>query len=137
MSRHVIIEYNNMPRIADSLRREASRIVRETAFGIEADIKAQMAEPKSGRTYVHPDRVHVASAPGEAPAVDIGDYTNSITTDAKPMSLTATVYTVMDQSEHLEYGTVYMAPRPHFTPAAERARAPFVARMRTMLGRLR
>ena len=133
MSRHVVIEYNNMPRIADSLRREASSIVRETAFSIETDIHNQMAESKSGRIYGG----HQASAPGEAPAVDTGAYTNSIQTDAKQGSLTATVYTPSEVGPHLEYGTVYMAPRPHFTPAAERARAPFVQRMTSMLGRLR
>jgi hypothetical protein len=133
MSRHVVVQFNRMPAIADAMRAEASRVVRETAYTIEADIKTQMTAGKSGRTYGD----HVASAPGEAPAVDTGALINSIQTDAKPMSLTATVYTPMDYAPHLEYGTVHMAARPSFTPAAERARAPFVARMRAMLGRLR
>lgn len=150
MSRHVVIEYNNMPRIADEMRAGASRVVRETAFGVEADIKARMAMPKTGRRYIKSIQVrerarslvvttlwHQASAPGEAPAVDEGTYINSIKTNAQRGSLTAIVSTNMEKGPHLEFGTVRMAARPHFTPAMEHAGPIFQSRMRLMLGLLR
>lgn len=56
------------------LDRAASELVRKTALSIEADIKRDMASEKHGRTYGD----HVASARGEAPAVDTGVLINSV-----------------------------------------------------------
>jgi hypothetical protein len=63
--------------------KEASRLIREIAFGIEAQMKLLMTGPKTGREYVRRGRIHVASAPGEAPAVDFGNLINSIQTVIK------------------------------------------------------
>lgn len=46
-------------------------------------MKILMAGPKSGREYNRRGRIHVASAPGEAPAVDTGFLINSIQTVIK------------------------------------------------------
>lgn len=56
--------------------RAASELVRKTALHIEADIKRDMASTKHGRRYGD----HVASAKGEAPAVDTGVLVNSVQT---------------------------------------------------------
>jgi hypothetical protein len=50
--------------------------VRRTALDIEAAIKRDMASEKHGRTYGE----HVASARGEAPAIDTGVLVNSVQT---------------------------------------------------------
>lgn len=129
----VRIVYDRLPQISAQLHAEASREVRTTAFEVEADIKNAMMGAKSGRIYGS----HQASAPGEAPAVDTGNLVNSIVTEAKPGSLTATVSTAVEYAPHLEFGTVNMQPRPAWVPAAERARPRFRDRMNRMLRRLR
>lgn len=58
------------------VERAASELVRKTALEIEGSVKADMASPKHGRTYGD----HVASAKGEAPAVDTGVLVNSVQT---------------------------------------------------------
>lgn len=76
------------------VERAASELVRKTALEIEASVKADMASEKHGRTYTHgvtrdtsgryvkrgTTKAHVASAPGEAPAVDTGLLVNSVQT---------------------------------------------------------
>lgn len=67
---------NRFGAAAGRIDRAASELVRKTALEIEADIKRDMASEKHGREYGD----HVASAPGEAPAVDTGVLINSVQT---------------------------------------------------------
>lgn len=129
----VRIVENRFPEIARQLRREASAAVRAECFEIEADIKAQMSGTKSGRIY----GAHQASAPGEAPAVDEGALIGSVMTEASPGSTSGYVYTDKDYALHLEFGTVHIAPRPAWIPAAERAAPRFRQRVEQLLRRLR
>lgn len=99
---------------------KASKLVRRTAFAIEADIKTSMRGPKTGRIY----GTHQASAPGESPAIDTGALINSISTHIEDR-LTATVSETSEYAPHLEFGTTTMAPRPHMSPAFEHARNGF------------
>ena len=105
-----------------------SRVVRKTASDIEADAKLSIQTgPKTGRVYelYGPRRTHQASAPGEAPATDIGNLVNGIHT--KPISkLESHVISSADYSADLEYGTTKMAARPFMTPATENNREPFL-----------
>lgn len=152
----VKVEYNHLPRIAARLQTAAGRIVQETCAEIEADVKAQMAEAKHGQEYVRGARVHVASAPGEAPAMDTGALAEVQTSMVKPTR--GIVHEDEEYAVYMEYGTgatgaawplperpsdvkytlsvVGMAPRPHMTPAGERARPRFVKKMREIEGRL-
>jgi hypothetical protein len=139
-----------------ALRSALAKIVRETAFEVEADIKERMRSPKSGRTYrrgvltrkatkgtrslglrerttksgarlaIVGSRIHRASAPGEAPAVDTGQLINSISTQVD--DLHASVSTPLQKAIWLEEGTRKIAPRPSFEPAATDAREKFEAR---------
>lgn len=71
------VQYHDNWRAARSrVERAASELVRKTALSIEADIKADMASEKHGRVYGD----HVASARGEAPAIDKGVLVNSVQT---------------------------------------------------------
>ncbi len=106
------------------LRRKARALVKRTAFGIEADIKVSMAEPKHGRTYKRKGREHQASAPGEAPAVDYGALVNSIETVIED-DLHATVGTNQEQASVLEFGGAKVEPRPFLGPAFEKAAPEF------------
>jgi hypothetical protein len=64
-------------------RKEIGQFVRAIAFGTEAEIKLSFSGPKSGRAYNRRGRIHIASAPGESPAVDTGFLSNSIQTTVK------------------------------------------------------
>ena len=81
--------------------------------------------PKTGRVYqkTNPKRTHQASAPGEAPATDLGALAGSILAEPVPDQLAANLVARMPYAVHLEYGTVRMAARPFMRPAADVASA--------------
>ena len=63
---------------------------------------------------------HTASAPGKPPATDHGQYSQSITREDPKRHgkiITIKVGTNKKVGKWLEFGTRYMAPRPHFRPA--------------------
>lgn len=127
------VTFNHLPQIAAKLGPAVRAVIQETILELETDIKADMAEPKTGA--IDP-RGHQASAPGEAPAVDYGVLINSVQTDMIRDDL-GLVYEGTEYAAPLEYGTVHMAPRPHMTPAADRARPKFQQRMRELEDRIR
>jgi len=123
---------SRLSQLARQMRGRASQIVRETAFSIEGDIKQDMAGPKSGRTYKRGEKTHTASAPGEAPAMDLGEYANSI--QAVPVGEDEwAVGTNHERGPVLEYGGAHIEPRPHIDPAFERAQGEFQERMKEIL----
>lgn len=126
-----IITYNNFPAIIAAIPREAGQIVEKHLLGVESEAKQMMAGPKSGSVYGG----HIASAPGEPPAIDTGALFNSITHEMETQTSGAT-YTNMEYAAHLEFGTIHMAARPFFAPAAERVRPDFVDDMRDLESRL-
>lgn len=93
--------------------REIARIIKQIAFGIEAEMKLAMTGPKSGKEYKRGGRVHIASAPGEPPAVDTGFLINSIQTDARETEATITI--AAEYAETLEFEK----NRPFVRPAIE------------------
>lgn len=128
----VRIVSNRFAAIAAALPGAVMDAVMESAHDVEGVIKASMAEPKTGELYGS----HRASAPGEAPAMDTGTLAASIQVD--PTGATsAAVSTNQDYAVHLEYGTVNMAARPAWVPAAEEVRPRFIQRLRDIEGRLR
>lgn len=118
---------SNIPQLTRQLHSRAARVVVETAFGIEAHIKTEMAAPKSGREYGN----HVASAPGEAPAIDTGLLVNSIQVEAD--GLAAVVGTNAEYAPVLEFGGVHITPRPFFGPAFDAAKPEFARRLKEMV----
>jgi hypothetical protein len=105
---------NATPELMQKLQAGVSRFIRKGAHYVEGELKSSMAESKSGKTYKRgKDGTHVASAPGESPAVDSSNYIN----DLKPVfenSLEARIGTVLDYPVLLEEGTPggKIAPRP-------------------------
>lgn len=126
----VRITMNNFNAIARALPREVGEIVEETVIDIDTNIATGMAASHSGAWYGG----HQASAPGEMPAIDTGALVNSIQTLVRGTE--GAVYTNQEYAPHLEYGTVNMAARPFMTPAAERARGPFLRKMSNLESRL-
>lgn len=80
-------------------------------------IRLILSPPKTGRVYRRKGVVHQASAPGEAPANDMGRLANSITTEFQPDKLTGIIGAHTDYAAYLEYGTSKMEPRPYMRPA--------------------
>ncbi len=93
-------------------------VVRTYSELIQQHIINGMREPKSGRTYIRPGRIHVASAPGESPAVDYGKLVADIKTRYLDAGLTGEIGTRgTPYGEFLERGTERMFPRPFVDPA--------------------
>jgi hypothetical protein len=87
------------------------RFVKKGVDLLEEKIKLKMAPPKAGRTYQRKTRVHIASAPGEAPAIDSGSLIGSIQ-QVMESSLERQVGTNVFYAPFLESGTSRMEARP-------------------------
>lgn len=92
--------------------------MRAIAFGKEAEIKLSFSGPKSGRPYNRRGRIHIASAPGESPAVDTGFLSNSIQTTIKS-DYEAEIVIGAEYAEALEFGTGDISARPFVRPAID------------------
>jgi HK97 gp10 family phage protein len=102
--------------------------VAKTALDVEREAKHSMEGPKHGRTYVRGSRVHVASAPGEAPAIDYGNLHNA----TRAIRKGRTEWWVVPDTEYaatLEFGTRKMAPRPFLGAAVEQCADSFYQAM--------
>lgn len=83
----------------------------------DSAIESIISGPKSGIPYARGNRVHIASAPGEPPAQDLGNLSNSITIRPDIKGLVVYVNAAAAYAAALEYGTVRMEPRPYMRPA--------------------
>lgn len=128
------ILFNNFAALAQAFPRAASKIVREAAVEMVADIQQGMTSPHNGRVYTRKGREHVASAPGEMPAVDEGELIGSLAFEAQPGSTEAVVYVTPEYAPYLETGApnAGIEPRPFMAPAAERAQPGFQAKLRNL-----
>jgi len=120
MSPVTVVE-NHLDEIATLISEGVGQIAFKTAEWIGGEAKNSMAEEKTGRSYKRGDKEHVASAPGEAPAIDMGFLVNSIATEQNEDGTGAVTYTTAEYAVPLEFGSVKMASRPFFTPAAFKA----------------
>jgi len=94
------------------------RVIAKYGRIIERRIKELMQQtPRTGRKY---SRGHIASSPGQAPAIDLSGLWDSI--HAELTRLSAIVWTDQEYAPHLEYGTLNMAARPSFRVAFEEYR---------------
>jgi phage gpG-like protein len=102
---------SNIGQLNRELERKAKKLVSDTAFNLQTRMRQSMAEAKHGRRYGK----HIASAPGESPAIDTGFLANSL--QVAEEGLTAYVGTNAEYAEVLEFGGARMEPRPYFEPA--------------------
>lgn len=125
---------SNLPNLTRQVEKRARVLVHDTAAGISQHIKLSMVEPKSGRHYKvsKTGRDHVASAPGESPAIDTGLLANSIDY-AMTGETSAVVGSGAEYAIHLEFGTVRIAPRPFMQPAFESAVSEFEKGLKELL----
>ena len=98
---------------------QLSAIVRKLGYDIQAKILDLMRAPKSGKVYkTKAGRTRQRSAPGEAPGIDTGALSNSISQGLTfPTPTTALLSVPMEYAEFLEEGTDRMAARPYAGPA--------------------
>ena len=83
---------SNTAALIRQMRSRAQSAVSETAEFVAEHARTDMARAKHGRAYPRPGgRVHIASAPGESPAIDTGYLESSIEVDVN--GLTAVVGT--------------------------------------------
>jgi hypothetical protein len=105
-------------RITGNNDKEIRSFISMIMFGIEAAMKLSMTEPKHGPEYRRGGGTHTASAPGEAPAVDMSFLITTI--DTRIISDTeAEIIIPAEYAEALEFGTSRMAARPFVEPAIE------------------
>lgn len=99
----------------------------ESAQIVSAEaVRLVLDGPKSGIVYekYNPRRSHQASAPGEAPANDLGHLAGSILIDrAELPRARITIAALAKYAPFLEFGTSRLAPRPFLRPALQRSRA--------------
>lgn len=111
--------------VVDDLQGQASPVIRAMASGIVGEMKRLMSLPKTGRAYRRGrTAIHIASAPGEAPAPDFGTLTTSINLEMEN-DLRAKISINAEYAAYLEYGTRFMKPRPYVTPAIDKVRTQF------------
>lgn len=108
----------------------AGDMLEAAGFILVADIKnsfsgggGEYSEPASGETYyrgVNNDIEHVASAPGQPPAVDTGRLRASIDSVRPSGEPRVLIGTPFDYAAYMEFGTKRIKPRPFFRPAVYR-----------------
>jgi HK97 gp10 family phage protein len=128
----IVVKFNHIPQWNAQAQARCRTAVKKAAELVQATAVRSMDPPKHGREYPRAGgKTHTASAPGEAPARDIGELANSIKVDIEPDGLTGWIGKGMKEyGLYLEMGTHKMEPRPFMTPAAEAARGPFEQAMR-------
>ena len=133
MNIKTVVLKNDLPKITAQMAPYARLVVLKTTLDIERESKQSMSGPKHGREYPSKNRkMHQASAPGEAPAIDTGVLVNSIQSQMTgPM--TGIVFTNTEYAPILEFGSVHMAPRPFFLPAAKQAWPSFLEAMKRIV----
>jgi len=98
------------PELMQKLDAAIGRFVVKGSEHINREVRASMAEAKTGTMY----GTHQASAPGESPAVDSGNYIGSIVI-IYPSTFEALIGTPVEYALYLEEGT-----RPPATRASRR-----------------
>lgn len=133
------VALDNTALIEGLLAERLGAVVAETAEALKERMRAKIEEgTKSGHLYTSgPEPLpHQASAPGESPANWTGVLKDAITSEMLDVT-EAVVWVDVSAAPYagdLEYGTVHMAPRPWFWPAAEEEEALFEARVAAAIG---
>lgn len=120
-----VLVYNNIPRVTAALGLNIAGVIEDTAKGVGKTVRASMQEPKHGKHYIIGGKVHIASAPGEPPAVLSGELIGSV----RPYQLSSHTWIVPAEGEGAmwEFGMKGLPARPYLRPAVDKAKAGFRA----------
>lgn len=117
---------SNFGKILAKIEDEVKEEVRVQAEMLLTEADSLIREPKSGRTYMHPQPApHVSSAPGEPWANWTGSTAATFETETRDSGYTG-VFKSARHSVHLEYGTENMDPRPLHRPVLANRRQPII-----------
>lgn len=126
--RDVKVEINGLKEVQEAIRAYQGDISRQLGLIVNAAANAAMSDvrraiegpPKTGREYARGrDKIHRASAPGQAPATDTGALATSIYNEDRG-EYSKAIGSRLDYAYYLEFGTFRIAPRPAWIPAVER-----------------
>lgn len=95
----------------------------KATFMVERDVKKSFSKVGAGRVYKKgKGKIHIASAPGQPPAIDTGALRSSIQSkvQVKGLNVVGEVGSDMPYSLFLELGTRTMAKRPYLMPAVRK-----------------
>ncbi len=113
--------------VIQRLKDDAAELVKEEVVGTAIDIRntvilSMRNTPKTGRVYRRQKgkKRHVASSPGNPPAIDTGELIRSITTDARRRTVEVGAEIGAPHSLFLEKGTDKMGARPFLEPAMDK-----------------
>lgn len=100
-------------------------ITRELALGANqirnTIILSMRNTPQTGKIYKRGKKQHIASSPGNPPAIDSGDLLKSILFDVRDMEVeVGSIIDVPPYPTYLEEGTSKMKARPWLAPAVEK-----------------
>lgn len=124
----VKIEINGLKEVQDAIRAYQGDISKQLGLIVDAAAleavtnvrRAIQGPPKTGREYLRGrDKVHRASAPGQAPATDTGTLVSSIYIEDRGPN-TKAIGSRLPYAFYLEFGTFKMDARPSWVPAVER-----------------
>ena len=127
--RDVKVEIKGLKEVQDAIRayqgdisKQLGLIVNAAALEAVSDVRrAIQGPPKTGREYPRGrDKIHRASAPGQAPATDTGTLVSSIYNEDRGRNAKA-IGSRLPYAFYLEFGTFKMDARPAWVPAVERA----------------
>jgi hypothetical protein len=131
MASKAILELNEFFNIRADMADKARLAVQKTIARVHEVINEEFSEPKSGREYTRGGKPHIASAPGEPPAIDTGNLANSISHQMVG-SHTGEVSVGAEYGLVLELGGARMEPRPFAQPAAEKVWPEFLRAMESL-----
>lgn len=124
----VKIEINGLKEVQDAIRAYQGDISKQLGLIVDAAAieavtnvrRAIQGPPKTGQEYPRGrDKIHRASAPGQAPATDTGTLVSSIYNEDRGPN-TKAIGSRLPYAFYLEFGTFKIAPRPSWVPAVER-----------------
>lgn len=107
---------NGASKIRAALATEVGRIAKDA----RNYMRREMKRPKHGAKYRRKGKVHIASAPGEFPAVDTGALYKSIEYKHRRQSAEIGAIAGPHYATYLEGGTKRMLPRPYVAPTQTR-----------------
>ena len=94
-------------------------VIAATALVEEESVRRIVEDPKTGIIYQRGDRVHQASAPGEAPASDTGRLIASRNVEIEDEAPVGRVSYNTEYARALEMGNEKIAPRPYLRVSLE------------------
>jgi len=124
---------DHCPEVAAEITRRVNLILGKVAQDIVAEAARSMQGMHTGRVYQRGERQHVASAPGEPPAIDTGNLYNSLTA-RRVDDHTWWVGTNVEYGAILEFGSARMhGARPFLRPAMQKQIPAFLVALKATI----